>query len=247
MQWMYGVTTVPERAVKVTGSLLEATLKSLSKAGFIDPWLFVDGATIREAFQMVEKYSLKVTHHYPAVLPYGNWILALTELYVRNPLADRYAIFQDDILAYPNLREYLEACPYPVKGYWNLYTVFQSMTPAEAAKRKDAKGWVLSNQRGRGAQGLVFDRATVTELLGSKYLAVRPQDVNYGKPNGLGHKSIDGAVISAMKAVGWREWVHFPSLLQHTGAETTIAGNRLRHEADQWLGESYNAMELLTR
>lgn len=235
-KWAYGVLTVPERRE----TLLPRTLASLAKAGFPEPRLFIDGARSAAQYRSLD---LPVTVHDPRIGVFGNWVLALWELYLRDGLADRYAIFQDDLVAYRNLRQYLEQCPYPERGYWNLYVYSQDQ------ERKDGKvGWFLSDQWGKGAVALVFNREAVSVLLGQSHITKRPQIAN--RKRSL--KAVDGAVVEALtKGAGWKEWVHSPSLVQHTGeaseGETSIAGNK-RHKRHllptSFRGEDFNALEL---
>ena len=119
IQWSYGVTTVPSRMC----DLLPQTLKSLELAGFPNPRLFVDNCTLNQAEAYVVEYPAcpLTTHVPPSLSIVGSWILAVWELYLRNPEATHYGIFQDDLVAYRNLRTYLERCEFPEKGYWNLY------------------------------------------------------------------------------------------------------------------------------
>src|SRR5262245_44675106 len=77
--WAYGVTTVPER-----GEILALTLTSLTAAGFPSPRIFTDTGM-----------GLK-----------GRWWTGMLELYIREPNASYYAMFQDDIEAVRGLRQY---------------------------------------------------------------------------------------------------------------------------------------------
>lgn len=229
MIWSYGVTTVPQRL----GDLLPETLSSLSRAGFGYPRLFVDGppGSGRDDY---EKFGLDITRRDQRVRPFGNWLLALTELYVREPNADRYAIFQDDLVASAGLREYLEKTPYPSRGYLNLYTMPSNQDLVD----RDFVGWFRSNQFGRGAVGLVFDRDAVLVLLTSQSFMFRIQDVERG------WKSIDGAVVTAMVKAGYSEFVHSPSLVQHTGKESSM-GTKPQPLAPSFRGENFDLRELL--
>ena len=222
LSWSYGVTTVPERL----RDLLPRTLASLAAAGFSAPRLFVDGAE-----GIATHFGLDVTYRYPRIRTFCNWWLALVELYVRNPAADRYAIFQDDFITYRNLRPYLEQW-YPEKGYLNLYTFPVNQ---QLAKRE---GWYESNQRGKGAVALVFNREAVTTLLTQPHFVGRPQNAHRG------HKSVDGGVVTALTKVGFKEYVHNPSLVQHTGLESSM-GNKKHALATSFRGEQFDAMELL--
>lgn len=232
LKWIYGVTTVPSRRE----THLLRTLSSLKLAGFDKPRLFVDGCENSRSW--IEEFDLAVTCRSPALRVHGNWVLALYELYIREPNADRYAIFQDDIIAIANLRTYLEKVPYPEKGYLNLYTFSSNDSIAPS---RDYVGFYPSNQLGKGALALVFDRPAVMNLLSSWHLVERVQDP------ARGHKSIDGGVVTALSQLGFKEYVHIPSLVQHTGeGESTIGnlhqGNRL---APSFPGEKTNAMSFL--
>lgn len=237
IRWAYGVTTVPERK----NDLLPRTLLSLSLAGFDQPRLFVDGIDHAAALSY-EALGLAVTARTPPRLRVaGNWVLALYELYYRQPEADLFALFQDDLVTYPNLRRYLERNRCPDKGYMNLYTF-----PSNQELSEGKVGWFKSReissppgfQTGRGAVGLVFPKDAVIILLSQRGLVDRVQDPHRG------HKKIDGGVVDAMNRAGWTEYVHNPSLLQHTGHHTTC-GNLPHLQATSFRGESFDALQLI--
>lgn len=235
--WQYGVTTTP---VRVADGLLDRTLDSLQRAGFPLPRLFVDGA--EEVSRYKEKYGgCEVTCRNPNVRTHGNWILSLYELYLRNPHANRYAVFQDDLVTYPNLRDYLDSCQYPERGYWNLYTFpeNQKICPTNSSGEQQV-GWYASNQRGLGAVALVFDREAVIALLTAKHMVER---VAHPK---RGHKSVDGGIVTAMKNAGYREYVHNPSLVQHTGEKSSM-GNKRQPLSPSFRGEIFDCLSLLVR
>lgn len=228
-KWAYGVTTVPSRLK----DLLPQTLESLKAGGFPKPRLFIDGV---EDVTPFKRFGLEITNHNPQIKTFGNWVLTLWELYLRDPLAERYAIFQDDFVTYKNLRQYLEKCVYTRKTYWNLYTfpVNQKLVP------KDNKsGWFEANQLGKGAVALVFDRETVTTLLGQDHMLRRPQSSGPRK-----YRAVDGAVVTALRKAGWKEQTHNPSLVQHTGIRSSM-GNRKQQLAESFRGEDFDATELL--
>lgn len=250
MIWSYGITTVPSRIT----DLFPRTLASLQKSGFIAPRLFVDGVSDPSLYS---HFNLEVTYRSPVLRTFGNWILALWELYLREPHADRYAIFQDDFVTYNNLKAYLESCELPAKGYWNLYT----FPPTHQLPPPDRVGWYNSNQRGRGALALIFNREGVTTLLSAKHMIDRPQDNRPSMPkprfiNGIlvtpqeegwtkGQKTVDGAIAESFnQAEGWTEYIHNPSLIQHIGKVTSMQNNE-HPQAPTFLGESHDAMEFL--
>ncbi|MCK9569097.1 hypothetical protein M0R72_09155 [Candidatus Pacearchaeota archaeon] len=227
MNWSYGVTTVPNRK----NTLLPKTLASLAKAGFECPRLFIDGAESNAEYAHLD---LEITVRAPSIRTFGNWTLGLAELYIRNPNADRYAMFQDDFVTYRNLRSYLEQLPYPDRGYCNLYTF-----PRNQALCNGKKGWCLSDQLGKGAVALVFNREAVLTLLCHEHMVNRPQDPKRG------WRAIDGGIVTALKKAGWKEYIHNPSLVQHTGILSSM-GNAKHQQAISFKGEGFDAMKLLS-
>ena len=227
--WAVGVTTVPERK----DDLLVQTLHSLCDAGFGDPHLFVDGCNDLSEYK--EFGGLISCRPKPPVKIVGNWVMGMWELYVRNPLAHRFVMFQDDIQAVGNLREYLESCPYPEKSYLNLYTHNENRKFTN-----DKPGWCLAMQRGLGALGLVFDKETLQILLGSTVIVHKPTFA--GRISSW--KKIDGAISQAMKNLGQKEYIHNPSLLQHWGTESTL-GNKGHYlpPVESFPGQNFDATQ----
>ena len=226
MNWAYGLTTVPSRVNKE----FPRTLDSLKNAGFPTPHLFVDSSEDKS----YDLLGLQVTYRPLQIRTYGNWLLGLLELYIRNPNADRYAMFQDDFITYPNLRDYLESCKFDPKGYWNLYTFPSNQTLAP----QGISGWYLSDQLGKGAVALVFNVEAVKCLFNSRHMIDRPQDKERG------HKSIDGGIITALKSFGFKEYVHNPSLVQHIG-DVSSMGNNPHKQAVSFRGDTFDARELI--
>lgn len=244
MKWSYALMTVPQRRA----DLLPATLASLRGAGFDRPRLLVDGDNDLLSWQ--REFGLEVTCRFPRAGVAASWVWGLYEVYAREPNADRYAIFQDDFKTVRNLRAYLEGCELKPKTYWNLY----SFPVNEALAPKGRTGWYESNQRGKGAVALVFDRPTVVTLLSSRHIAQRFQDP------ARGHKAIDGGIVEALGQQGYVELVHNPSLTQHAGRFSTMnkrAGSRRDEPAaapKEWgagtfatsfPGEDFDALDLL--
>lgn len=226
MDWSYGITTTPGRPA----DYLKRTVKSLASAGFDSPRLFVDGEGDYGTFE------LPATFRVPKISPWGNWILALWELYLRQPNAKRYALFQDDMVTYRNLRSYLEARRWPGKGYLNLFT----FPPPRQIELPDEIGWHHSNQLGRGAVALVFNLDGVRALLTSQYARNKCGDSTPRRAV----QSIDGGVFHSMRNAGYCEYVHNPSLVEHIGAVSSI-GNQKWECAATFRGEEFNAMELM--
>lgn len=230
IRWSYALTTTP---LRMENGLLDRTIASLESAGFPSPRLHIDGGEDQPGYRHVYP-GHQITCHQPALKTHGNWVLSLYETYIRNPHCDRYAVFQDDFVTYPRLREYLDSCPYPEKGYWNLYTFPQNQKKCPP----NYTGWYPSNQRGLGAVALVFDRKAVMTLLSSPSIVERVQHPRRG------HKAIDGGIVHAMKKAGYKEYVHNPSLVQHTGEKSSM-GNKKQPLATSFRGEDFDARELI--
>lgn len=226
-RWIYGITTVPKRL----NELFPRTLASLKAAGFDQPRIFVDGTTDRTVYQAK---CADITVRHPQVGLAGNWLLSMWELFLRNPEGTHFALFQDDIVVCKNLKEYLTRCKIPEAGYWNLCTYPDN----EELIKEEADGWHPSNQRGRGAQGLVFSRKMVMTLLSQYHLLDRAQDPKRGR------RLIDGGISHAMRAVHRLEYIHKPSLLCHTGV-TSVSGNHAQPTIRSFPGEDYDPLTLL--
>jgi hypothetical protein len=223
MEWAYGVTTVPSRL----NNTLIRTLDSLKKAGFPDPALFVDGLASNFCYR-----GLKVVSRGSAPLrTVGNWMLGVWELYVRNPSADRYAIFQDDAVFSSNLRQYLERAEYPSQGYLNLYTFPENEKPTV--------GFHPSNQLGRGAVALVFSNDAIRVLLAQPWLT---EWVSNPKK---GFKNLDGMIVTAMGHAGWKEYTHTPSLCEHKDDGVSTIGNPRFESSQSFQGEEFDCLSLL--
>jgi hypothetical protein len=210
MKFAYGITTVPERRFRE----LPNTIQSLSVAGFDEPILFIDGIAHDSTNLDYDQLGLQLIFRGSRVGGYANWVLGLVELYLRNPTADRFVMFEDDLLACIHLHRYLEGCAYKEMAYYNLLTHNQYIQIIQAVP----EGWFPSGQRGLGAVGLMFDNQTASQLLAYDLLLKNCTTCN--RP-----RSIDGAICNALSRVGIKEYVHWPSLLQHTGIESTQGHN----------------------
>jgi hypothetical protein len=158
--------------------------------------------------------------------------MAAWELYIRQPQAQRYAIFQDDVVLCRGVRQYLEQCEYPDKSYLNLFTFATN----EHIIFGKSRGWHRSDQLGKGAVALVFDHAAMVALLQQSHMAHKPQ-----LPKG--HKNVDGAIQHALVAqAGFTEYIHSPSLAQHVGREGTL-GNHQHPDAKTFPGETFNIVK----
>lgn len=232
--WAYGVRTVLQLDRLRLREYLPRTMESLYRAGFTKPWLFVDGAM---DYYHYERFGCPLTTRYPAIGVTGNFLLSLHELILRFPSADRYALFEDDLVMCRNVRHYLDQTPYRPGVYWNLYTCagYQAVCPPWR-EGHGKEGFYRPPQAGQGAVALVFDRTAVASLMSSKCLSEAVLERR-------GTQAIDGLVAMVLNHAGIREWVHTPSLVQHTG-EISSFGNHPHPHATSFLGEEFDALTL---
>jgi hypothetical protein len=223
--WAYGVTTVPKRK----DSLLPRTLGSLALGGFDKPRLFVDGADLG-----YEHLRMPLTYRSPAIGTIGNWLLGMAELYIRHPTSLYYAMFQDDLVMCRNVRYYMERTRLPPRSYYNLY-----LHAANAALLRDRTGWHESDQLGKGALALVFTREAVWDMLTARSMVLKPA-------SDRAHTNMDGGVIQALRDAGYKEIVHNPTLVFHTGYKSTM-GNPRYKDAVGFKGEEFDALCLATK
>lgn len=231
LKWQYGITTVPQRR----NDLLIKTLTSLRDSGFTAPHIFVDGGY--QGYEHIGPglQTSGITYRMPKLGVVGNWLLSMAELYILNPRSDRYAIFQDDIILCHGVRDYLDTTSYPTHSYLNLF----SFTLANEKLIEGKTGFIPSNQMGRGAVALVFNRDAVKALLNcsdkmiEKIEAARNHDRN-----------IDGYISDRMKEAGYTEYIHAPSLVQHAGDKSTLGHHS---EKAKTFNAEYNPMNLITK
>jgi hypothetical protein len=215
-------------------------LQSLKAAGWSDARLFVDGCTNTDAASYEREFGLEVTARHPLIRTFGNWTLALGEIFLRNPKADRFLVVQDDAIFVKNLRRYLECCHYPSKSFLNCYLFpeNQRLAPRIGQTARFYEGWYKSNQKGRGAVALVFSNEAVRALFSNSHMADRPLD------DRRGHRNVDGGIVTGLKKAGYSEYVHSPALCQHIGQVSSM-GSRPHPTAENFPGADYDAMDLL--
>lgn len=253
MRWSYGVTTVKDRL----DTLLPRTLKSLKAGGFTHPLLFIDACRPEDVPTWIKsEYRDRYATRFPRMMVVGNWMLGMWELYLREPHADYYAMFQDDLVCYRNLKAYLEHSKPPTNGYLNLFTNPTNESEKSKSLPSNKSGWYPAYQWGKGALALVFSN----EML--RHLLKQDNVINKCRGDRKPLKNLDGMVIEAInpthkKSSPLLEWVHSPSLVQHTG-HLTSAGNYRRdkkgevlpgcnyEDAPEWMGEDFDALSLLS-
>lgn len=231
--WSVGLTTVKDRLK----TYLPKTLEYLERGGFHLPHLFIDGCSEYDVGTEFDK--CETTFRFRKIGTVGNFMLGLWELYIRNPHATRYVMFQDDFVCVKNMRQYLEKVPYPNKGYCNLL----AFPLNEKAAPTNMVGFFHPEKvkwRGLGAVALMFDKAAVQELLRSPHMIMKVGGVDRPK------EKLDGGIVEGLRASGILEYVHVPSLVQHTGSVSTL-GHMPYPKSETFPGEQHDALELLEK
>ena len=204
-KWCVGITTAPRRV-----SSLDATLEAIVNAGWSRPRIFVDGDV-----QIPQQWSdLPVSCRTPRIGAWPSYYLALTEMFMRDPSADAYALFQDDIelLRRADLRTYLERVLWPGEnpGILSLYCSSE-YTRKDRGWHRFPENWIW------GATAFVFSPDAVRGILSS--VAVIDHRLE-GAGDGL--KGIDVAVGQWAERTNTPIWFPTPSLVQHTGQVSTL-------------------------
>jgi hypothetical protein len=112
-----------------------------------------------------------------------------------------------------------------------------AIVPGKTHGWHEAARAVQGHQLGRGAVALVFSHAAVETLLAQPHMVTRRRD------SMRGHKSLDGAIVESMNAAGWTEYIHYPSLVQHIGEESSM-GNK-KHPISKCYIEEFDPLSLL--
>lgn len=233
--WACGLTTCRERFKNLSTM---HTAESLYQAGFGDNLtIFKDDSQLTPS-----EFVNFVSRQSEPVGAFGNWLLGLWELFLRNPMADYFGMFQDDIRISKDVREYFEKTREhgQKKSYWNLFTMPATYRGPQNQELcpEGLQGWYPSNQMGRGALALIFDNNGVQNLLSSRNLVERANAATNRT------RGIDQTVCETLKAVGYVELVHNPSLVQHVSESSTI-GSPQYPQASSFRGEKFSALSLL--
>ncbi len=274
--WSIGITTVPERR----DTLLPQTLASLTcNGGFESIRVFVDLAPCKNGYYpqpstirhprigafgnwLMGLQELWIRSSQPRPCPKCDGGILIADRcngkerrigHCEHHEPTRFIMFQDDLVCVRNLRQYLEAVQWPDKGYLNLYTFMRN----EQIIAGQPTGWhesieILGGnyphlQAGYGALALAFTREAVRDLLSKT-----PIMLDHAAHPTYSRYRIDPTVCEAMNKAGYRQYVHNPSLVRHTGLLSTLQ-TELRGQPtncpfapDQsFPGENFDALGLL--
>ncbi len=210
-RWAVGVTTAPRKS-----ATLRRTLKSLRQSGWTTDTIFVFAeAGSARLLATVGMGPLKIIRRAPpATGAWPSFLLALSELYLRDPHADAYLMLQDDVDLVQGLKEYLVENLWPAQecGVVSLHTPRHLTSEGGAGFYKAQLGWSTW-----GAQGFVFPNASVRAILSDrKVIEHRMRGI------GDGMKNVDSVIGDWCLRSGQPFWLHSPSLAEHTGLHSTL-------------------------
>jgi glycosyltransferase involved in cell wall biosynthesis len=205
LTWAVAVVTAPR-----TPPTLAATLDSLHRAGFEGLRLFAEP----EAVVPASFSHLPLVRHRQRLGPVRNLCFAARALLDAHPDVECYAIFQDDISAAVGLRRWCDREFWP--GGHGVVSLYTSRVFCD-----DRPGWQtlnLGRYRTFGALAFVFRGPTLREFL---------TDAEVRRHVERGDISADGAVGEWALKRGIGIAYHSPSLIQHEGETTSLAGHAI--------------------
>lgn len=230
-KWSVGVTTAPREL-----PTLERTLHSLANAGWESPHLFAEP-------DCVVPDGFPVTRRGIRLGAWPNWYLALSELVLKDPLADAYFLIQDDVLFSRNCRAFLEGTLWPSGrlGVVSLYC--PSIYHADKGLHNLGPHDVTEGFGLVGALTFIFTPEAARAILLDTSVADHRLK---GRRKGL--CNID-AVVGRWALENERRVCYYaPSLAAHIGATSSIWPNqepRFSRTSQSFLGEQFDARELL--
>ncbi len=221
--WAVGVTTSPRRL-----PTLESCVHSVIQAGWTEPVLFLDG----EVELPTALSGLNYCRRVPAVGAFPNYVLSLSELYMRDPNADAYLLIQDDAIFVPSnaTKSYLEKVLWPYDG-----PCIASLYCSKKYEQVNAGWHLFPGKWVWGAVAFAFSNAAAKQTLSDPALLA-----HRAQPGRDGLSKIDvvlGQIASTQKIP-----LIFPSpsLVQHIGTISTIweyaRAVNARH-ASQFIGD----------
>jgi glycosyltransferase involved in cell wall biosynthesis len=202
LAWAVGLLTAPRPE-----STVHRALRSLKAAGFERVHVFAEpGSWIPEQFR-----DLPVTMHGETLGNLGNFYACIVGLYMTQPLADCYAVFQDDVEVARGLR------PWCDRQFWPLDAGLVSLFTSRLHGARTV-GWrvlKLGRYRTFGAQAFVFRRDVLEQFLTDR------RALGFRARRRHGSDAVVGE-WAARHGVGIA--YHTPSLVQHVGTAAAIAG-----------------------
>jgi hypothetical protein len=200
-KWAVGITT----SVRKNPTIVK-TVKSLEHAGwdagviFAEPESYIDCGL-----------NWSFVHRFQQIGIFGNWMLGLYELFIRNIDADAFLMMQDDIIIAPNTREYLENALWFTDG-----PHLVSLLGPNAADKDPSDGWRSAFRYSGGPQALIMSHETVQEILTS-LIPLRYYGIQHMKKTSFD----DLGIFSLTSNKKWPIYYPKPSIGDHIGHQST--------------------------
>jgi hypothetical protein len=223
------------------------TIASLEAAGFSQPHFFVDGP-----FRDIDRLRRhgEVTQRHRAVGGWPSFLLAATELYLREPAADAYLLVEDDVVFCRDVAAYLEH-PHGELELASLYSsarVEQRIAGRGIGFTRLNPGWHVSS----GSLALVFSNPTLERFLASDFVRTYrkhpPRDIDrrHFRRDGLHHTDCVVGRFAQEAACGIQ--YHYPSLARHIGEQSFMYpgfnGKGGSRQSEAFPGEDASALAL---
>lgn len=222
---------------------IDRTLKTLALAGWPEPIVFWDGPLEEEARRRILAKAAQwgapdfVVRGRPAGALASFGAIA-AELAAREPEA-AHLIVQDDVALSANVRQYLDA-----RGWPRDAVLLKLFAPDETIAAAAEPGWteIPEELHMRGAQALLFPPGELERLVASPHILNQRRGLIRGSSHRT-NEAIDNVVARWAREAGGRQYVHNPSLAQHTAP--TADNSALGHvfpEASSWRGERFDCL-----
>ena len=223
------------------------TLASLEQTGFATAHCFVDGP-----FDGLERLAERgpVTWRAQRIGGWPNFLLALTELHLRQPEAEHYLLVEDDVVFCKEVAAYLELkrAGLQIASLYTSTRVERAIRPCGVGFTTLNPGWHIAS----GALALLFSNARLEQFLASDFIRGYrrhpPADLDprHFRRDGLHHA--DCVVGRFAHEAGCGIQYHYPSLVQHTGEHSFMypgfTGKRANRCSADFPGESATALDL---
>lgn len=207
MKIAYGITTAPRKLETLSG-----TLRSLSAAGFEDPYIFAEPET------EVSCPDGRLFMNGQTLGPWPNLVSSLSRLLQLEPDADAIAVFQDDIKMTAGLRGWLEG----PNGLWpespakiGIVSLYSAGSIQQVYRSGHGDGWFrlpdrVIPQKTFGACAYVLPRSSAQRLA---------EEFPYRDK----FKTSDLLAGRWCKGCGLSYWQHSPSFVEHVGRVSSLS------------------------
>lgn len=200
-KWAVGVITAPRKH-----QTLVKTIKAIERAGWDNGVIFAEPGSCNDV-----KGNWAYVNRYKKTGIFGNWMLGLYELFIRNIDADAFLMIQDDIVIAPDTRNYLD------NALWFTESPhLVSLFTLKAIDDNPECGWRSTTIYHGGPTAIVMSHETVQEII-SSLIPLR----YYGIQKQKGTSFDDLGIFALMAHKQWPVFYPKPSIGDHIGHQST--------------------------